>query len=295
MLTRSEGKLIEQRGMSTLHDYWFNSLFAGEPYFEDGLLAYYDGRIVTLCGFPLRNVPAVDDSVYCRLAQEWVGHRGAESVIFVGPHPISFRALSKEGLRRVVEEKCEKIAAELFIDCTSNSDSVFRRRVYRRSRAMDFQLRVRTGGIVSAEHFRLVEIFYRKRERTGYLAEIAFALPTVLRSRRVQLIEARKDHRLCGFVAMHKPFADTAVGLFLASDHKVIGVCDFLYGAMLEQAKLGGASSLNVGPSPSIGHFNFKLKWGGQSKVPPYYFVQWARGTLARRFHTSWGPRLIRL
>lgn len=295
MLNRDESRRIKREGLSTLHDYWFNSLFAGEPYFEDGLLAYYDGRIVTLCGFPLRGESPVDDSVYHRVACKWVRDRGAEAVIFLGPRPVSFRVLSKEGLRRVAEEPPHRIDGELLIDCASDSGSVFRRRVYRRARAQDFDLTLRKGGIVSAEHFQLVEMFYRERELTAYLAENAFVLPTVLRSRRVQLIEARKNGRLCGFAAMHKPFADTAVGLFMMSNHRVTGVCDFLYGVMLEQAIRLGASSLNVGPSPSLGHFNFKVKWGGKLAIPPHYFVLWARGNLARRCHTSWGPRLIKL
>lgn len=259
------------------------------------MLAYYDGRVVTLCGFPLRNGPRVDDPTYCERAVEWVRNRGAESIIFLGPCRVNFRALSKEGLRRVAEERPQRTSGELFIDCTTNPDSVFSRRVYRRARALDFDLNLRKGGFVSGEHFGLVEMFFRKRELTAYLAEIAFVLPAVLRSRRIQLIEARRNGRLCGFAAMHKPFDDIAVGLFMISDSRIAGVCDFLYGVMLEQANREGASSLNVGPSPSIGHFNFKMKWGARPAVPPYYFVQWSRGRLAQRIHTSWGPRLVRL
>lgn len=295
MLTRDQRRRIEIGGLCTLHDYWLNSLWAGEPYFEDGLLAYYDGRLVTLCGFPLRDEPIAADSVYRRVAREWVRDRGAEAIDFLGPKPVSFRHLGKEGLRSVTEEKPYHISGELLINCTTNSGTIFRRRVYRRSRAQNFDLTLRRGGIVSAEHFRLVEMFYRRRALTAYLAEIAFVLPAVLRSRRVQLIEARRDGRLCGLGVMHKPFDDIAVGLFMMGDHQATGVCDFLYAAMVEEARRLGAKSLNVGPSPSVGHFEFKVKWGGEQKVPPYYFVRWARGTLARRNHSSWGPRLIRL
>jgi len=295
MLTRSEVRRIERHGISTFHDYWFNSLFAGEPYLEDGLLAYYDGRVVTLCGFPLRDVPTIKPSIYNRLAQKWVKERKAESIIFIGPKPVSLQALANEGLRLVAQEKRHRFAAELFIDCSGNPGSIFKRRVFRRAKIRDFQLTVRRGGMMSSEYFRLVELFYRQRELTGYLAEMAFALPAMLRSHKVHLIEARRNDRLCGFVAVHKPFVDICVGLFLATDNGINGVCDFLYAAMLDQAKHMGASFVNVGPSPSAGHYDFKLKWGGQPRVPPYYFVQWSRGKIARRFHTSWGPRLIRV
>ncbi|MFN0140384.1 MAG: hypothetical protein ACKVQW_09920 [Pyrinomonadaceae bacterium] len=294
MLTPSEIRLIEQHGISTFHDYWFNSLFAGEPYLEDGLLAYYDGRVVTLCGFPLRDDTSAKGSLSDR-AQQWVRDRGAESVMFVGPEPVSLQALSNEGFRCVAQARRHKFAAELLIDCSENRGSIFERRVYRRAKMTDFQLTVRSGGMMSSEHFRLMEAFYRQRELTGYLAEIAFALPAVLRSNKVHLIEAIRDGSIIGFVAMHKPFVNTCVGLFLATNDEINGVSDFLYAAMLDQARYLGASFVNVGSSPSAGHYRFKVKWGGQPKVPPYYLVQWSRGNIARRFHTSWGPRLVRL
>jgi hypothetical protein len=295
MLTRSESQRIRREGLSTTHDYWFNSLFAGEPFVQDGLIVYYDGRIVSLCAFPMRNTTKLDAVVCRQIAHRWVSERGAEGVIFVGPRSVDFAVLAKLGLRKTWEEKPRRISAELFIDCSDRERSAFNRRLFRRSRALGFEVCVRTGGIISAEHFRLVERFYAERQLTAYLAEVAFVLPAVLRSEKVRIIEARQAGYLHGFVAMHKPFCDTAIGLFMMCNQQVPGVSDFLYSVMLEQAYALGASYLNVGPSPSSGHFNFKLKWGGEPKVPPYYFVQWGRGHLSRRFHTSWGPRILRL
>lgn len=295
MLTRSASNRIKQFGLSTLHDHWFTSLFAGEPHFEDGVLAYFDGRVVCICGFPLQSSQPIARSLILHLAGKWVCERGAESIVFIGPAAKGLNKLKKLGLRVVNEQRPSKIASELSIDCTNGPGSVFHRRIYRRSRALDFIVSIRTGGVASAEHFQLIETFYRSREVTGYLAEIAFALPAVLRSPRVRLVEARKDGRLCGFIAMHKPFANQVVGLFMACRQDMPGVCDFLYGAMLDEARRLGASRINLGPSPSKGHFDFKRKWGGEPLVPPYYFVQWARGVLALRFHTAWGPRLLRL
>lgn len=296
MLSRSICDQIKQCGLSTLHDYWFTSLFAGEPRFQDGVLSYYDGRLVTLCGFPLRGNPPIDGPLVRRLVEKWIGEDPAvQAVCYVGPNRVDLSRLRKFSFRCVSEQPAIPIASELFIDCNGQPDSVLKKRIYRRSRSLSFERRVRSAGSVSAEHFQLIEFFYRKRQVTTYLAEIAFAIPVLLRSRRVHLIEARKDGKLCGFIALHKPFLDISVGLFMACRPDIPGVCDFLYSAMLDESKRLGATSVNVGPSPSLGHFNFKKKWGGEPVVPPYYFVQWARGLLAQRFHTSWGPRMVRL
>lgn len=295
MLTHKKKEQLRLRGSSTLHDHWFISIFAGEPHLEDGVLSYYDGRLVTLCGFPLRNDPPIGSAVVRRLAEHWVADAGVQSICYVGPNFVNLTGLRKFGLRCVAQQPAFPIASELFIDCNGNPDSVFKKRIYRRSRSLEFKSRIRTAGNVSAEHFQLIELFYRERELTPYLAEISFALPVLLRSRRVHLIEARKEGKLCGFIALHKPFLDIAVGLFMACRQDMPGVCDFLYSAMLEESQRLGATSVNVGPSPSVGHFNFKKKWGAVPVVPPYYYMQWARGSLARRFHTSWGPRMVRL
>ena len=294
MLRKRDCTLIHRKGICTTHDYWFNSLIVGEPHLQKEVITYYDGRVATICGFPLNG--STFNSADCRdLAVEWVKERGAESVVFVGPRQVNLKALTGAGLRLVAEEQPFGPSAELVIDCTNEPSSVFSRRLYRRSRSLDFDLKVRDGGLVSAEHFRLIEMFYRERRLTAYLAEAAFAIPAVLRSQKVRLLEARREQKLCGFVAFHKPFHDIAIGLFMMTDSRVPGICDFLYSVMLEESQRAGALRLNVGPSPSVGHFNFKLKWGGVVAVPPYYYAQWGRGSLARRFHVSWGPRLVRL
>ncbi len=294
MLTSQQSLRIRIKGISTLHDYWFNSLYAGEPYLERDMLVYYDGRVVTLCGFPLRE-ESFDGEVCRSVVRDWAINRRAEAIIFMGPRRVSLNLLRKEGFRCIAEGRPRRITQELFIDCSRSAGSAFSSRVYRRSQARDFDLSLRQGGIVSAQHFRLLELFYRERELSEELAEVAFALPAVLRSRRIRLIEARRNNELCGFAALHKPFAQTAVGLLMIGDSSVRGVSDFLLGAMLDQASLLGACNLNVGSSPSLGHFNFKLKWGGQPQVPACYYAQWARGNMARRYHLSWGPRLTRL
>lgn len=295
MLTRKEIRHINRFGVSTLHNYWVMSLYAGEPFFKNSVLAYYDGRLVTICGFPLRGAPPIYDDVIRRLALSWVLERNVESILYVGPRPLNLNCLGDYKFRRITLQRRRIISSELFIECNDNSGSVFERRVYSRSQSMGFECKIKAGGIISAEHMTLIEQFYRKRGITGYLAAISFALPALLQSRRVWIIEARKDGFLRGFLALHKAFTDIAIGLFLAHDNQTPGVSDFLYSKMLDHSRRLEAKSVNVGSSPSRGHYDFKRKWGGKVGVPPYYLVRWARGLLARRCYSAWGPRLIKL
>lgn len=295
MLSRKDSEQIRRHGVATLHDHWFNSLFAGEPFFEDGRLAYFDGRAVTLCGFPLRGGPALGAAKLCRAAVRWAVERHAEVVSFVGPRPLDLGVMKSLGYRRVCEDHGAVFSAELLIDCNDGERAGRRRRSYRRARAAGLRAKVRLGGLVTAEHLGLIEQFYRLRDLSPYLANMAFATPALVRARRVHLIEAWHGGELCGFMVLHKAFADIVTALLLFHDHQTTGVSDFLYGEMLADAQRLGATYVNVGPSPTIGHYNFKRKWGGKPLVPPYYSVVWARGHIARRWHISWGPRLVRL
>jgi hypothetical protein len=295
MLTRDQRRKIYLNGISTFHDYWFMSLYAGEPFFEDGALAYYDGRLVRLYGFPLRGEPPIEDSSLRRLVMCWASERGAEAIVYVGPRPLNLNFLGNFGFWRTVIKPRRTISAELIIDCTRDPGNAFETRSFKRSRTMVFETKIQTGGIVLAEHLQLIEKFYRSQEITPYFADVAFAIPALLRSDRVEIIEVRKDGCICGLLALHKPFKDMAVALFMAHDHQTAGISDFLFGEMIDHTRQLGVSSTNVGSSPSRGHYNFKRKWGGTPAVPPYYLVKWARGQLAESFYPTWGPRLVDL
>ncbi|HEX5707328.1 MAG TPA: hypothetical protein VFX96_08530 [Pyrinomonadaceae bacterium] len=295
MLTRRDAERITLRGFTTHHDFWATSLMSGEPFFEENLLAYFDGRAVTVCAFPLRGDAPPAQETLRRVALLWATERGAESLVFIGPERFDLHFLKREGFRRVLEDHRGPMSSELLIDCTSATDSALGLRAYKRARSSGFKVRLRAGGIATAEYLALIEQFYRLRQLSTYLAEHAFVIPAILRARRVRFVEAWRGERLCGFVALHRAFADICVGLLLAHDHHTEGVSDFLYSQMLDCARRLGAHYVNVGPSPTSGHYDFKRKWGGRPFAPPYHLVQWARGHIARRYHVAWGPRLVRL
>ena len=294
MLRRSDRSRIDEYGYCTLHDFRLNSLSAGEPFFERDVLAYYDGRLVTLCGFPLEDQEAVSYEVIRDLAVAWVADRGAEAIVYVGPGSVDLRKLGSFGLRVVSRLRATRLSGEVVIDCSESDASARLSRVYRRSVRLPFTIVHRRPGIIASEHFKLIETVYRRWPITPYLAELAFALPAILRLPRTHIIEARQSSRLCGFVVLHRAFVKSLTGVLIAADEAADGVSDFLYAAMVDYATSSGARGVNVGASPTHGQFVFKQKWGASS-VPPYSYVRWARGPLSRRQHVTWGSRLVRL
>ena len=295
MLTRKDAGALRSLGLATVHDYWLTSLTAGEPFYEGGVLAYFDGRMVTLSAFPLRDCAPPADEALRGAARRWVSGRKAEAVLFVGPRPVRNLLGRDSGLRLIARAHRPVTSAELLIDCDDRHAEARSRRRCRLGLAAGMRLGTRAGGVVSAQHFALVERFYRLRHLSSFLADVSFTLPALLRSRRVHLVEAWDGRRLAGFVMMHRPFDAVAVATFLFHDHLTEGVSDLLYHGMLAHARGLGARYVNVGASPTRGQYDFKLKWGGLPLVPPYHCTVWARGHLGRRNYISWGPRLVGL
>lgn len=295
MLTRAQRQRVRERGISVHHDHWFTSLACGEAFLEDGLLAYFDGRVVRLIGIPLQGAPRPSRADLRAAAHRWAVDRQAEALMFVGPEPVDFGPLARHGFKRIALRARRPWSAELRLPADRERWGAHLRRTEARAGAHGLSASVRRAGSPRAERLRLLERFYRREPTTIYLADLAFSIAAALQSRRVWVIEARRRGQLVGFLALHHPFADSLLGLFLVHDGETRGVSDFLFARALALAARAGAAFVNVGPSPSRGHYAFKRKWGGRVAVPPYYEVDWARGNLARRAYWTFGPRLVGL
>ena len=282
---------LRQLGHASLHDIWFHSLYLGEPLMCCGVLAYFDGRAVTIIGHPLDTCPPHSRSELSAIAFAWAECESVESIEFVGPECVDFRCLHKAGFTRTMSVPRSRISAEMSINCTASAD-LFSTQTFRRAMARPFSVAHKKADFMTAQQFSLVERFYRIRKRSGYLAATAVAWPAAFRLEDVTLIEARAGERLAGFVALHHAFRDTAVGIFMAHDDTP-HVADFLYAQMLCHGRESNLQAINVDSSPTVGSFRFKQKCHGKPCVPPYYFTRWSRGLMTRRVHSGWGARLL--
>lgn len=204
-------------------------------------------------------------------------------------HSISASS-SQYGMRRTFLQPRRQVSEELALRGRSMLTHA-----YRRFRRLPFEYRVRRGGTVRATDLALFEAFYRRHDLNSYLADLAFAIPALLSAPWLFIIEARAQRKVTGILLFHRPFDDCIVAVATARCFDTRGVSDFLLGALIETARDMDIGAINLGPSPSKGHYQFKRKWGAVPYVPPYYLVGWTRGSLSRRYYTGWGPRIIGL
>jgi hypothetical protein len=147
--------------------------------------------------------------------------------------------------------------------------------------------------MVDANHLVLAEKFYAGLELSEYLAEAAVSLPLTMASPQITIIEAWDHTTMKGFVTVHEPFEAISVALFIAHDRATPGVCDFLYARLIDHARAKGSAFVNVGPSPTDGHYRFKQKWCGVPLVPPQYAARWRRREARVKRYRTWLLRIL--
>jgi hypothetical protein len=292
MLSLQQQELVRRHGIATLHDHQVNSIVNGEAFLEDGVLSYYDGQAVLVCGQSMRGLPAPSCSMAEAVTRSWLDRASVASLTYVGAEPIDLSWLRSHNFARDWVQPRIAREAELFLPA-----DLAETRVMKRAIRNGFQQRHGKGGYIQAVHLDLIERFYRGLALTDYLAEVAIRLPAILLSPVVTIIEAWEHSTLRGFVVVHEPFVGLSHALFMAHDHTTRGVSDFLYLCLVEHATGVGSEFVNIGPSPTHGHYRFKRKWHAVPLVPPYYAAKWTlRGTHQRRpatAHRTWLLRLL--
>jgi len=295
MLSPAERERIRTQGYCSYHDVPLWCLTEGEPFLDDDLLYYFDGRRLFLCGYPLeREASSLKERIQA-IARKCYSLLPVELLVYCGPQSVSFRRACPNGHRLVGTRPADDLGAELVVDCTKPPTNRRLRRWLRSTRRASVEIRVRQGGTFDFEAAQrlIVEKFFSRREITPYLLDIAFVLPALTRSDHVFWLDAICGGKVCGLAVVSDAFAQMDLGLFIAAQPDTGGISDCLYAAILDLARKRGKRFVNLGPSPSPGSYWYKQKWGAQPLVRSYWFSQWACRELARSVFNSWPSRLL--
>ena len=292
MLNEVENRFVRDRGFSINHDTELLAVSLGEPFLQDGILSFYDGRILSVAAFPFTQGGIICPEQLRDSVAGFLLSRPAEIVALWSPNKVDLQFLRRKGFSPSVRYHGAHIKAELVLDC-NRAILEQKRRHLRPAVREQMRLRITRQPPVQVGHIRLIEAFFRERTMTPYLFEQFICLHVLRVSRDVRWLQAFCGEQLCGLAAVREPFATTDLALFLARDKNVKGVGDFLMYHMIATSIDGGKQFLNMGPSPTEGHYRFKLKWGAAAAVPPYRYIEWSRGTLRRRTYTNWNARAL--
>jgi len=261
MLSRSQENRLWRHGLTYLHDAASLKILLGEPTLLNGLLCYHDGRVVTLCGYPLRDEVPGPDSYELAARSLMTDVQPFEALALVGPWRME--SLPDKELVSCMESS-SRLLADLFLTL---DDYSFRNiRAFKQARRREGLRTVvdRERGF-SAHHLRLLEHFLASRwsedlESNLNLMEYAVSLWPLAALRQAEMINIYEGSRLCGFSIWRHAFRDVGIGSFIMTDGTPYA-SDALVSASLESARRRNISFFNLAPSLSYGQYRFKVKW----------------------------------
>jgi hypothetical protein len=294
MLTPSAQAVIRSQGYSGHHDTRLSSIVEGEPFLQEGLLHYFDGRKLLICGYALdRREDDLLDRVR-RVARDFLRRYPVEVVWYCGPLRTSLSSVCPSRFRPLGMARPLCTDSELALDSTVPLRSRRLRQWLRSAGPLAFSLRRRRFPefAFQAAHYALLDRFFSSREMSAYLHDLAFKIPVLASVDAVEWFEAWQGKRLAGIAAVADAFNDMDVAVLLVAEPDLAGVSDFLYAAMRDSVRGRGKRLLNLGPSSSEGHYRFKQKWGAVPVAAPCWWQGWGAGELARRDYQSWPARL---
>ncbi|MBI3666321.1 MAG: hypothetical protein HY236_08875 [Acidobacteria bacterium] len=294
MLGPADLELIRECGYCTLHEPRTVSMCQGEPFLRDGILRFFDGRKLLVCGYSLEPASGGMSRSVEALVRHCLASDPVEVLAYCGPEEVALRRLCPSKFRRIFFEPATPAHAEMVLDCHEEPKSSRLRQWLRSAQNAAFQVREVPLSTfpLGVAHLRLIERFFSSRESTPVLLDMAFLLGPLAFMPHVRWFEAYREGALCGLAAVVDAFRDMDLALFLATDPAAAGASDSLYAAMRDSTRSRRKRYLNLGPSPSAGHYSFKEKWGAKPLVPSYYYCEWGAGELALGDYNSWPSRL---
>ena len=269
------------------------SLALGEPFIKDGLLHFYDGRVLTISAYPFAEQHSSLCSRVRQLTETWCRRARIDLVTIWSPERVSLSFLASSGFKRTTFFPPKKMGAEMIVDCTDKQLAIKHTQRVRTLTKCCLNVNAVTQPKIQASHMTLIEGFFSSIEMTAYVFDLVTSLHGLRSLGRIRWLEAFHEQKLCGLAAVHDAFDSTDLAIFLARDRDIPGVSDFLAHHIIDSSRNLGKRYVNLGPSPSKGIYRFKQKWGGQPKVPPYFYAEWGRGPLGRRNYSSWAARII--
>jgi hypothetical protein len=290
VLSNGDAAWLYDHGLATLHDVDLTSLTAGEASLSDGILSYFDGRLLMVVGELYRGTASPPARALTKFIREHSADKAVEAIYFIGSERLDLRFLRNHRFKHIGTDRRSPVSADMLIPC----HDVQQRRVFRRACRLPLEGRVSEPKSLTGRHLRLVEELFTSRPLTEFLQEMAIAMTGMLRLAGTRIVEAWVGETLVGFILIRKPFREVTVAPFMTYDRITPRVCDFLYAQAVAESDRLGATHLNVGASPSQGHFFFKSKWHGIPGAPTYSCF-WMRNDIARGMNCGWGPRLVGL
>lgn len=272
MLSPTDEAYLDANAYSVDHDYFYLSRLLGEPYLNDGILSYFDGRTVHIMGTVLPWLLLNAQQKIVSVFERWMRDKRVEFINYFGPFYPNW--MPTEDFSVVYWEDCFDHNVELFVDLSvMPSPKIGRKQRQDLARACRQGIEVRSGKLVYFSHSHLT-LLRNSMCRSDYgLSDASYALnvASILCHPSTRVFEAMIGSLLVGFGVTYEFFPGRPFFLVAAFDQNTPGCSDAIYGSIIGYYRKMGASTLSLGYTSSFENMHYKRKWGAVSRIPPSF------------------------
>jgi hypothetical protein len=258
------------------HEWLHYTVFLGEPYLINDVLAYFDGTFLYICAFPLSNpyrelsIAEVEGLLTSRpefadaqAVDIWGRFELVESIAVLNSDKQSLIESTDYSLNlhdQIVDIQSFDLSSERATRLAINA-----------SKNRGLSNRIHQPQVFSAQHLSLIEAWRESHPVTPIFASIVSLAPALLRRTDTYIVEALANGEVCGFAIVSIPAQNIAVyleGFFRKMRGDRAG--DSVMQALHAFCRAKDISRLHLGYSLTISLSKFKEKWGGRIPGPSF-------------------------
>jgi hypothetical protein len=275
------------------HNYSYYSLLLGEPFVSEGLLYYFDGRVLSLNTFFLRRA---DPGNARALVMALFEDLQPEAVSIWGPVPDTLVFSVPAGWHRYVIAEPNPHQRDIILSLSTFDPGrvPHLKRSAAHARSEGIEVRISSERQVTWQHLRLIQDWVQDPRVDAFDRLLYSLIPSRLIARPATLVETWSAGSLLGFAVLD--FIGEGFPVYLAGFRQrgSAGIGDLLVNELALHCQSAGFRRLSLGHSYTRGLLEFKMKWGECEMMETFWEVLLIRSHSSLRtslFH--WLPRSI--
>lgn len=276
MLAQEDIEYIEKHFYVYDQNWRMYQNYLGEPFLIDDCLVYYDGRILYICAFSLKEYICVNVLDIFNKFKSIVPNETIEVIDVWGNCSIDSFLLNNKSAILLDYTPRNSLCFDSIVNVNSFSlkNQKKARLSYNASKNKCIHHRIVNLKTLSYQHIKLMENFVQTHKLVGPHLTIFSSISNLICDPKTYVVESYRDEFLLGFAVLMKVSNNNAVYCLACYDNTTRAADSTMY-ACINFCKSHNIAYLHLGYSASESLLKFKQKWGGRGEGIEYeeYFI----------------------
>lgn len=268
MLSQYEIEYVAKYAYMSDHCFDLMALVLGEPFIYQGIIYYYDGKILTINGYDLEKNFAVEERV-TRIIKGFEDTETLDAIAYFGPKVLNLTHIVG---KQYIEED-SSFPEDFVVDMELDFGSPFSKKINRDLKAAKnrgIHVYIKEIDFLSYHHIKILDEFSLNKQLDSLTRAIIAQLNAYVKAPNIYILEAWKENELIGFASLSLNF-EKAFYTMAFFKKGINYASDAIIEKAIEFSRNKGFQKLNLGFSLNEGTYKYKKKWGAIKTCDPYY------------------------